>query len=304
VTEAGQPFVAAFDWGTTSLRAWLLDRAGTVLAESRGDEGITRIAAGGYPDVLAHHLKVLKAPAALPVVICGMAGARQGWLEAPYLDVPCGLNGLAAQAVPVPGLDRDVRILPGLAQRPPLSPDVMRGEETQLLGLGNDQALVCIPGTHSKWITIRDGVVFRFATHMTGELFDVLSRHSILQHAIRDEAVDPASEAFQSGLAMSLHRAVPLTQALFSTRARGLVGDEDIGGKAWLSGILIGAEIDAVRNSATAGQQVTLLASGDLSALYLHAFASAGMACQIADAELASRRGLLRAALATWEVAA
>src|SRR6185295_3284527 len=124
----------------------------------------------------------------LPVIICGMAGARQGWVEAGYVDTPAPLASILKHAVAVPGQDRDIRILPGIAQRDRGAPDVMRGEETQLLGaLGPDaadDALVCLPGTHSKWVEAKGGTVERFATFMTGELFDVVSRETILAHTI------------------------------------------------------------------------------------------------------------------------
>ena len=128
--------VAAIDWGTSSFRAWLLDRVGAVLAESRGGEGMLAASAtpGGFPAVLEKHLDTMGAARNLPVIICGMAGARQGWIEAPYVDVPATFGDVLAGAVRVPGIDRDVRIVPGLAQRLESTPDVMRGEETQLAG--------------------------------------------------------------------------------------------------------------------------------------------------------------------------
>src|SRR5262249_55089777 len=189
----------AVDWGTSSFRLWLIDRTGQVVGERRSDEGMMTAAKAGFASVLQSHLDAVGAGGDLPVLICGMAGARQGWVEAGYVDTPAPLAAVLERAVPVVGQSRDIRILPGIAQRDRSAPDVMRGEETQLLGaLGLDAAgavLVCMPGTHSKWVTISDGTVERFATFMTGELFSVVSRETILSHAVAgaDDAVETDS---------------------------------------------------------------------------------------------------------------
>jgi 2-dehydro-3-deoxygalactonokinase len=202
--EMSQAGYAAVDWGTSSFRLWLVDRAGGVLQERRSQEGMMAAAKLGFAAVLQSHLDAVGAANDLPVVICGMAGARQGWVEAGYIDTPAHLAFIPERAVPVPGRSRDIRILPGIAQLDPKAPDVMRGEETQLLGaLGVDaagEAVVCIPGTHSKWARVSGGTVERFATFMTGELFSVVSRETILSHAVvdADEAVD--TEAFKSAV--------------------------------------------------------------------------------------------------------
>src|SRR5690606_13941786 len=119
------PAVAAVDWGTSSFRLWLLDSAGSVLAERRSGEGMLSAGTEGFAPILERHLAALDAPAELPVIVCGMAGARQGWVEAPYVALPAGLEDILAGAVPVPGGRRPVRILPGLAQRRPETPDVI-----------------------------------------------------------------------------------------------------------------------------------------------------------------------------------
>ena len=153
-----QAAYVAVDWGTSSFRLWLVDRAGNVLGERRSHEGMMAAGKLGFATVLQSHLEAVGAEPGLPVVVCGMAGARQGWVEAGYVDTPARLASILEHAVPVPGQDRDIRILPGIAQRDPKAPDVMRGEETQLLGaLGvdaADDAVVCMPGTHSKWVRV------------------------------------------------------------------------------------------------------------------------------------------------------
>jgi 2-dehydro-3-deoxygalactonokinase len=183
----------------------------------------------GFATVLQSHLDAVGAAPALPVVVCGMAGARQGWVEAGYVETPAQLASIPKHAVRVPGQDRDIRILPGIAQRDPRAPDVMRGEETQLLGaLGvdaADDAVVCMPGTHSKWVRTRGGTVERFATFMTGELFDVVSRQTILSHAVggADDAED--IDTFRSAVMAAFE-----TPALAPLRRQASLGPrENIG---------------------------------------------------------------------------
>ena len=200
----GKARYVAVDWGTSSFRLWCIDRAGGIQGERRSQEGMIAAAKLGFATVLQLHLDAVGAANDLPVIICGMAGARQGWVEAGYIDTPAHLASILARAVAVPGLPRDVRILPGIAQRDPKAPDVMRGEETQLLGaLGADatsDAVVCIPGTHSKWAMVKGGTVERFATFMTGELFSVVSRETILSHAVANAEEAEDIGAFKSAV--------------------------------------------------------------------------------------------------------
>ena len=193
------PAVAAVDWGTSSFRLWLLDASGAVLAEKRSGDGMLTAGAEGFPAILERHLAAAGAPADLPVIVCGMAGARQGWIEAPYVALPASLDAILAGAVPVPGQARKIRILPGLAQRSAEAPDVMRGEETQLAGVlplfAAGSHLICMPGTHSKWVEAADGVITGFRTWLTGELFSILSKQSILRHSLGDKpAARPARQ--------------------------------------------------------------------------------------------------------------
>ncbi|MGJ4942129.1 2-dehydro-3-deoxygalactonokinase [Bradyrhizobium sp. HKCCYLS1011] len=301
--DGAKPAFLAIDWGTSSFRAWLMSAAGGVLAESRSGEGMLHCASSGFAPVLRDHRAKLGAPDDLPVLICGMAGAKQGWVEASYLEIPTRLDALHEGAVRVdtPG---DVRILPGLAQARAEQPDVMRGEETQLLGVteADFTGLVCIPGTHSKWIRIEAGRVAEFTTYMTGELFAVISQHSILAHAVEASA-SPAGEsaAFREGLATA--RAVPsgLTAALFRVRAAQLLGfAQRSDGAAMLSGLLIGTELADVAQRFAVARTVRLIGTGGLGELYQQALTSAGLDVTVLDAEQASRQGLARAALHLW----
>ena len=181
------PYYAAADWGTSSFRLWLVSTEGQIIGERSSDEGLAVAAASGFEQILEDHLDALSAPKDLPVVICGMAGARQGWREAPYLTVPAALSDISGHAVEIEGTSRRICILPGVASHDPETPDVMRGEETLLLGNHADTPtmyLACLPGTHSKWVQVEDGAIVGFSTFMTGELFALLANHSILKHAV------------------------------------------------------------------------------------------------------------------------
>jgi 2-dehydro-3-deoxygalactonokinase len=293
----------AVDWGTSSFRAWLMSAGGEVRAQSRSGEGMLHCVEHGFAPVLRDHLARLGAPDGIPVLICGMAGARQGWAEAPYLKTPTRLDALHEGAIRIDTAS-DVRILPGLAQARADRPDVMRGEETQLLGVTEPgfTGLVCIPGTHSKWVKIEAGRVVEFSTYMTGELFSVISQHSILVHAVEAAAPSHAdSEPFREGLATAMAAPSGLTASLFRLRAAQLLGFEQrADGAARLSGLLIGAEIaDALHRHGRA-EPLRLIAAGSLGRLYEAALAAQGFDVTTVDAEQASRRGLGKAAANIW----
>jgi 2-dehydro-3-deoxygalactonokinase len=299
------PFCAAVDWGTSAFRLWLLAEDGRVLAERRSDEGMIRAGQTGFDAVLEKHLADLGAADGLPVVVCGMAGAKQGWREAGYLDTPADLGALTGRALAVEGYGRDVRILPGIAQRDAGFPDVMRGEETQLLGLAADgvrSGLVCMPGTHSKWVVLQDGAVKGFSTYMTGELFAVLSRHSILRLAVADAAEPaPGDPAFLAALAAARDNPQAVSNLLFSLRSSQLLGfSPSADGAARLSGTLIGLELAGALARHGPATSVVLAGSGDLGALYGSALEASGIAVDRRPADEAVLRGLWSAARAFW----
>ena len=292
--------LAAVDWGTSNLRVWLLDAAGEVIAERKSGEGMSSAGAKGFANVLEEHLAALNAPDELPAIVCGMAGARQGWVEAGYLDLPARISDFAKAATPAPGARRPVHILPGLAQRSAAHPDVMRGEETQIAGanLGGGTHFVCMPGTHSKWVRVEDGAVAGFHTAMTGELFHVLATQSILRHSLGEgpDAGSPSSPAFREALKAALAHPERLTSALFAIRAGGLLGKvpaEDAA--ATLSGLLIGAEIAGAVSASPGMHVVTLVASGGMAKRYAAALATAGLLVNLVDADAAVRKGLFGA---------
>jgi len=315
-SRGAPPAFVVVDWGTSSFRGWLMSANGEALAESRGGEGMLHCTDGGagagFAPVLRDHLARLGAPEGAPVLICGMAGARQGWAEAPYLKTPTRLDALHEGAIRIdaPG---DIRILPGIAQARPDRPDVMRGEETQLLGVTEPDftGLVCIPGTHSKWVGIDAGRIVEFSTYMTGELYSVIAQHSILAHAIETakDAAGPLaadSQPFREGLSMALAEPAALTASLFRLRAAQLLGFEQrADGAARLSGLLIGTELaDSARRHGLLGsgplRSVRLIGAGALGRLYEAALAGQGLDVTTVDAEQASRLGLAKAAISLW----
>ena len=299
-----RPAFAAVDWGTSSFRLWLMAVDGTVLEERRSNEGMAMASAGcSFSKILKSHLSALGAADDLPVIVCGMAGARQGWTEAGYVTVPALPDAILQGAVRVPGEGRDIRILPGLANRDPAHPDVMRGEETQLLGatagLGPGDHLACMPGTHSKWVRLDGSRVTAFSTYMTGELFDVIAKHSLLAHSLAGaEGMD--MQAF--GIAVQKAVAEPgrASNLLFAIRAGQLLENApaDVS-RARLSGTLIGLEIAGARGTGFRGT-ISLIVSGRLGDLYAAALEIVNQPYRIHDADTAVRDGLNRAARALW----
>lgn len=302
-----RPAFAAVDWGTSSFRLWLMNERGESLAERRSNEGMAMASgACGFPKILKSHLSALGAAEDLPVIICGMAGARQGWVEAGYVTVPALLDAILGQAVRVPGEARDIRILPGLANRDPAHPDVMRGEETQLLGalagLGAGDHLACMPGTHSKWVRLEGAEVREFSTYMTGELFDVISRHSLLAHSLAgSDGMDMA--AFRTAVSKAVASPARASNLLFAIRAGQLLeGATADMSRARLSGTLIGLEIAGAGGDAANAWNgtISLIVSGSLGTLYGAALESLHRPFRVTDAETAVKAGLSTAARALW----
>lgn len=299
---------AAADWGTTSFRLWTLSAMGELLGETRGAKGMAALSRADYPAVLEQALAEAGAGADTPVIICGMAGAAQGWHEAAYITLPADLDAIPGQAVQVPGLSRDVRILPGLAQRPPGVPDVMRGEETLLLGLALNAAadgLICLPGTHSKWVRLEEGSVRRFSTAMTGEVYGLLANQSVLKHFVEGAGAEGLSDLpeFRGAVREALAAPEALLRALFTVRSGPLLlgAGEPEAVAARLSGLLIGAEIAGMKPAP--GSEVTLVGSGPLAASYETALHVAGLRSERLDAEALAIAGLYHAARLIWPLA-
>lgn len=289
------------DWGTTSLRAYRLDGAGTVLEQRESAQGILSVPEGGFAAVLDAAIRPWLDAGEELVLLCGMIGSRQGWQEAPYLSCPAGPAEIAAALVPLPypGAARCL-LVPGLSTRGPEGvPDVMRGEETKLVGLlvelGDEAAAtLCLPGTHSKWARLEGGRIAGFATRMTGETRAVLLGHSILGR-LSAPAREPSDEAFRRGLRRSRDRG-GLLHHLFGTRALGLMGElAPAETDDYLSGLLIGHEVRAAveDGAASAGAMVHLAGSATLCRLYALAFEEYGVRHRQHDPDIVVR-GLRR----------
>jgi 2-dehydro-3-deoxygalactonokinase len=283
------------DWGTTSLRAYRLDEAGAALEQRESAQGILSVPEGGFGAVLEAEIGPWLDAGESLVLLCGMIGSRQGWREAPYLPCPAGPAEIAAAMVPLPlpGAARCL-LVPGLLTRGPEGvPDVMRGEETKLIGLlaelGDGAATLCLPGTHSKWARLEGGRIAGFATRMTGETRAVLLGHSILGRLSAPAAQGAGDEAFRRGLRRS-REGGGLLHHLFGTRALGLMGElaaEET--DDYLSGLLIGHEVRAAVEDGTAAGTVHLAGSDTLCRLYALAFAEYGVAHRRHDPDIAAR---------------
>jgi 2-dehydro-3-deoxygalactonokinase len=221
-----------------------------------------------------------------------MVGSNRGWVEAPYVPCPAGLPELAAKLVWAE--EGRTAIVPGVCYASDSAADVMRGEEVQILGafaegLVSPDALVCHPGTHNKWIAMEDGRIARFRTVMTGELFNLLKRHSILADLLAQEAEPDA--AFEDGVRHGLEED-DLTAELFSARARVLLGRaarEDAA--SYVSGLLIGSDLRIGLRGSDAPQVVTM-GGPELTRLFACALRVAGRTPIEVDGETAFLAGI------------
>lgn len=292
-----QAALAAVDWGTSSFRLWLMSQDGTVLAETRSDEGLLSIKKEKFAATLEQRIVEAGGAKDLPAIICGMAGSRHGWVEAGYLPVPADLGKLASNGTIVSGIERPVSILPGVCIGSPDEPDVMRGEETQLYGAAfesHGEGRYCVPGTHSKWVTMESTRIIGFQTFMTGELFSVIASQTILKHSVGDGAVQANDPAFITGVRDGWTNAARLSHFLFSLRAAHLLHDRPPPeSRARLSGLLIGAELAGA--GITGSDSVALVASGNLQGLYHAALLACGAKVRTIDADIAVQRGLFEA---------
>jgi len=289
------------DWGISAFRAYALDAGGAVLARHAAPAGIMHVAGDGFEQVLRAEIGGWLGPA-VPVLASGMITSRQGWVETPYVRAPAGAAELVAALAPhrladgvtlhcVPGVDRlgDDGV-----------PDVMRGEETQILGAAGD-GLFVLPGSHSKWARVEAGRIVWFATFMTGELFAALKHHTILGRLMTaTDAFD--DDAFAAGLGYAQADDAAsggLLKRLFSVRTLGLVERLPASGLAdYLSGLLLGSEIaEAGRCLGGRIGALTVIGGAGLAARYRRALQLSGVSAQAAPADVAAA-GLHRIAVA------
>lgn len=289
------PDWVAVDWGTSNLRAYAMDAQGAMLAEAKSENGMGSLAPDAFEPALRAILAEWALPAPCTVVACGMVGSRQGWQEAPYRAVPCDALSATPVRVSACGEDLQVYLLPGVKQDTPA--DVMRGEETQIAGFlsrsGDWDGVLCLPGTHSKWVHVSAGEIVSFRTYLTGEMFAALSEHTVLRHSLSGSDWD--ADAFDRALSDTLSRPESLASRLFSLRAADLLHGQSAGvARATLSGALIGMELAAAKPY-WLGQRVALIGAGALSELYERALGAQAVAVERGIASDVTRAGLYTA---------
>ena len=258
------------------------------------DKGILQVKDGSFADVLNALVGHWRRPG-LPVILSGMIGSRQGWIEAPYVPVPASFDDIATALARHPG-DADIFIVPGLAQDlPGQAPDVMRGEETQIIGAigeATGRQLLVLPGTHSKWVLTENRQIIWFATFMTGELFAVLKDHSILGRLMTIDDGEQDRAAFERGMDAARNLPGGLLQHLFSARTLGLF--DRLPGEAissYLSGLLIGHELDEALSNLDMSADfppVTVIGASALADHYIEALGNAGIDAQKAGNDMAA----------------
>jgi 2-dehydro-3-deoxygalactonokinase len=293
----------AVDWGTSRLRAMLLDAGGRVIAEADSGDGIGTLKAGEHE--AAFERLVAGWPTA-PAIMAGMVGSRQGWHEATYVPCPATPEAIADGVLRfTTASGRPVAIVPGVMVRSPdRDGDVIRGEETQILGLlareKDFDGVVILPGTHSKWATVTAGGIADFQTYLTGEMFGLLAHHSFLRHSVKESAAELSA---QPDFALAVRRTVvdglPFLAAIFSVRARQLLdGTAPEDNLAYLSGLVIGGEIAAARDTGLLwqGRTLRIVGSRTLARAYARAFDIAGYEAETLDGSDLVVAGLLRLA--------
>ncbi|MCE9631660.1 MAG: 2-dehydro-3-deoxygalactonokinase [Planctomycetia bacterium] len=275
------------DWGTSSLRSYRFGPDGTILERCARPWGIQHLPEGGYEAAFRGVAgEWLQQWPDAPVIAGGMVGSRQGWREVPYVECPADPLEIARGMVALETALGTAHLVPGLLQRGAF-PDVMRGEEVQIVGaLAGDpslaaHSLMVLPGTHCKWATIRDGKVTGFTTYLTGELFAMLRDHSIIGRPARDAAPGSAAafdkDAFLRGVQTARDSGSRgIAGLLFTTRSLFLLGELPVGQTLdYLSGLLVGEELRCVLAGGGDIQAAALVLIGDATLCERHRLALA-----------------------------
>jgi 2-dehydro-3-deoxygalactonokinase len=298
------PAFIAGDWGTTHLRLFLCDEAGRAL-DTRNGAGVS----GLRDDVGGAFFRAVeqwdRAHGKLPAVLCGMVGSTIGWREVAYLNCPARPETIAKSALCFAADGRPIAIAPGLTCRNRLlAPDMMRGEETQILGaircvpkLATGRQFLCMPGTHTKWVSLKDGAVEHFLTALTGELFDILHNHSVLVNAAGTPEVVGGTEFSRALEQTKLYPDAELIHLLFEVRSRQLKGElKRKDAAAYLSGLIIGQDVSGAkrffRNDLAEAGHVVVIGSPKLTELYAQALKTRDLPVTRIDGETASLAGL------------
>ncbi|MBB6469821.1 2-dehydro-3-deoxygalactonokinase [Aminobacter lissarensis] len=295
------------DWGTTSFRAYLVDEQARVLDTHESENGVQHVPKGEHAAVLSRAVQVWREKyGKLDIVAAGMIGSRNGWKEMPYAPAPATVADIAAASETIRLPDGDtITFIPGLMDPAAYPyPDVMRGEETQLIGFGlADEMTVVLPGTHSKWARVGEGRIERFRTFVTGEVFATLSNHSFLAKAANASA-DHTSAAFAEGVALAFadsEKAGGLLTRLFAVRTGWLAGKVDTKEiRSRLSGLIVGWEFAEAHTGGwfEKGEVISVVGDDDLVAVYEKVAQLCGLGLRPAPADAAIRGALAVAAIA------
>jgi 2-dehydro-3-deoxygalactonokinase len=279
----------AIDWGTSNFRAFRLDESLEIIERRSFPSGVLRVEDGRFAETLLAQVGDWMAAGESRILLCGMVGSRQGWKEAKYLSCPVVIEDLAKSVIRLPFDGAEVLLIPGVIGEDSYGvPEVMRGEETEAMGVldvCDGAGLVCFPGTHSKWIHLSDRTIASFITCMTGEVFAVLRKCTILARImISDAVVDKA--AFLRGVTRSADNG-GLLHHIFSVRTLALMDQlKEEAAESYLSGLLIGHEVRAVMPS---GAHVDLVGATHLCALYTWAIEACGGSSTVEDQDAAAR---------------
>lgn len=285
------------DWGTSSFRAYLFNDSGNILRKVKSEAGILSIGNREFSETLRHQLNPLgTVPPDTPIIAAGMITSRQGWVETDYVECPASPNDLAQKLSP---LDTEefgrIWFVPGVKQFKP-HPDIMRGEETQLVGITEIKNQIAIlPGTHSKWVNLHNGTIRGFSTFMTGDLFHAVRNHTILR-AISAETWSP--DGFRKGVDdgfKNVENGKGLLSGLFQTRVKTILElSQDSDTESYLSGTLIGTEIgEAMKAGYNTTGSILVLAEPHLLELYISALTQCGIKAKSATADIIAQ-GLFR----------
>lgn len=284
----------AVDWGTTHLRVFAMSKENHVTDQRFSDKGMGVLSKNQFePELISLISDWSHGSSRMQVLACGMVGAKQGWVEAPYAETPCPpLTGSGLINVPLSDSKYSMHIVPGVCQRNPA--DVMRGEETLIAGLIDQTPencnCVCLPGTHSKWVSIEQGEIQHFASFMTGELFSLLSQQSVLRHGVSNEGMDKA--VFLQGLEHATLQPEQWMSDLFRIRAQGLLNNlEQVHARSLLSGQLIGAELIGAKHY-WQNNTVSLIGDHRLTELYIDALNFLGIEAHSYDPQIMLINGL------------
>ncbi len=291
--EQKVPNLIALDWGTSSFRAFLLDHNGAILRRTSTNAGILKIENRKFAQTLGKQLAALgEIPPGTPLLASGMITSRQGWLETEYVECPAACPDLAAHLKP---LDTEefgrIWFIPGVKQLLP-TPDIMRGEETQLAGLaGTGIHTVLLPGTHSKWAKLQNGTIKGFTTFMTGDLFSAVRNHTILRAMIQGNWTETGFTAGVHEGFRQEQNSKGLLSTLFQTRVKSILGlSSHAEDECYLSGILIGTEIaEALQTGYTTEKPIIVAGEEKLTQLYLLALKALGQQGEAASPDISAR---------------